>query len=85
VEAGWNRNAPSWVFTNQLRIKDEELDAAQANTAATIHEQVGVSVSDAHLGAVIRNAKAEQITVLTCDPTHIGLVAGDRAITIVSI
>jgi hypothetical protein len=85
VEAGWNRTAPPWAFVNRLRIMDEELGAAQANTAATIHEQVGVSVADAHLGAIIRMATAEQVTVLTSDPTDIGLVAGDRAIVVVAI
>jgi predicted nucleic acid-binding protein len=85
VEAGWDRTAANWAFANGLRIRDETLDASQANTAAMIRRHAEVSVADAHLGAVIRTATAEQITVVTSDPVDIRTVAGDRAVTIVSI
>lgn len=85
VEAGWDRTAISWAFANRLRIEDVTLDAAQANTAASIRERTQASVADAHLGAVIQSTHAEQITVLTSDPGDARLVAGDRRITIVTI
>jgi predicted nucleic acid-binding protein len=85
VEAGWDRTSAAWVFPNRLRIADVPLDAANANTAAAIRSRTGVSVADAHLGAVIQSAPAGQITVLTSDPGDMRRVAGDRAITVVAI
>jgi hypothetical protein len=85
VEAGWDRSSAQWAFPNSLRIDDAVLDASQANTAASIREGTGVSVADAHLGAVIRWTPAEQITVVTSDPSDARFVAGDRRITIVTI
>jgi predicted nucleic acid-binding protein len=85
VEAGWDRTAVSWSFANGLRIADVVLDAAQANTGASIRERTQVSVADAHLGAVIRSSGAEQVTVLTSDPGDARQVAGDRRITVVTI
>ena len=85
VEAGWDRTAASWSFPNSLRIDDAVLDASQANSAASIRAGTGVSVADAHLGAVIRSTPAEQITVVTSDPSEARVVAGDRPITVVTI
>jgi predicted nucleic acid-binding protein len=85
VEAGWDRTSAAWVFPNRLRITDIPLDAAHASTAAAIRSQTGVSVADAHLGAVIRSASAGQITVVTSDPGDMRLVAGDTHITVVTI
>lgn len=85
VEAGWDRAAGSWAFANRLRIADVVLDAAQANTAASIRERTSASVADAHLGAVIRSTGAEQVTVLTSDPGDARVVAGDRRITVIAI
>jgi hypothetical protein len=85
VEAGWDRTEASWTFVNRLRIVDVVLDAAQANTAASIRGRSPASVVDAHLGAVIRSSAADQITVLTSDPGDVRVVAGDRHITIVTI
>jgi predicted nucleic acid-binding protein len=85
VDAGWDRTAVSWSFANGLRIADVVLDAAQANTAASIRERTQVSVADAHLGAVIRSSGAEQVTVLTSDPGDAREVAGDRRITVMTI
>jgi hypothetical protein len=85
VEAGWDRTSPAWAFPNQLRIADIPLDTAYANTAAAIHSRTGVSVADAHLGAVIQSAPADQITVVTSDPGDMRLVAGDKDITIAAI
>jgi predicted nucleic acid-binding protein len=85
VEAGWDRTAASWAFANRLTIADVVLDAAQANTAASIRKRTQASVADAHLGAVIRSNDAEQVTVLTSDPADARAVAGDRRITVVTI
>jgi predicted nucleic acid-binding protein len=85
VEAGWDRTSPAWVFPNRLRIADVPLDAARASTAAAIRHRTGVSVADAHLGAVIQATSAAQITVVTSDPGDMRLVAGGRDITVVAI
>lgn len=85
VEAGWDRTSPAWAFLNRLRIADNPLNSAQANAAAAIRSRSAVSVADAHLGAVIQSAAAEQLTVVTSDPGDMRLVAGDRAITVVAI
>jgi predicted nucleic acid-binding protein len=85
VEAGWDRTSPTWAFPNHLRISDIRLDAAYASTAAAIRSRTGVSVADAHLGAVIQSAPTDQITVVTSDPGDMRLVAGDISITVAAI
>src|ERR1700730_18300403 len=85
VGAGWDRTSPAWAFLNRLRIGDLPLDTAHASTAAAIRSRTGVSVADAHLGAVIQSAPADQITVVTSDPADMRLVAGDRDITVAAI
>jgi predicted nucleic acid-binding protein len=85
VEAGWDRTSPTWAFPNHLRISDIPLDAAYASTAAAIRSRTGVSAADAHLGAVIQSAPADQITIVTSDPGDMHLVAGDRDITVAAI
>jgi predicted nucleic acid-binding protein len=85
VEAGWDRTASAWAFPNRLRITDVPLDAVHANIAAAIRNRTGVSVTDAHLGAVIESAPADRITVVTSDPDDMRLVAGQRQIILVSI
>jgi hypothetical protein len=85
VEAGWDRSAPAWAFPNRLRIADMPLDSIHANTAAVIRNRTGVSVADAHLGAVIQSTAADRITVVTSDPEHMRLVAGTRQIAVVTI
>lgn len=85
AEAGWDRTSPAWAFPNQLRIADIPLDAAAGNTAAAIRGRTGVSVADAHIGAVIRSAPAGPLTVITSDPDDMRLAAGDRRITIATI
>jgi hypothetical protein len=66
-------------------MNDIPLDAAHASAAAAIRNQTGVSVANAHLGAVIQSAPADQITVVTSDPGDMRLVAGDRKITVTAI
>jgi hypothetical protein len=85
AEAGWDRRASSWAFANRLGITDIDLDTPGANTAASIRNKTGVSMADAHLGAVIQSTLALPTTVVTSDPDDIRLVAGDTAMTIVAI
>jgi predicted nucleic acid-binding protein len=85
VEAGWDRRSPRWAFPNRLRIADIPLDTTEASEAAAIRSGNGVSVADAHLGAVIQSASADQLTVITSDTADMHLVAGDKAVTVVAI
>jgi len=85
VEAGWDRTAPAWAFLNRLRISDSSLGPAAASTAAAIRARSGVSVADAHIGAVIGSAEAARITVVTSDPADMRRVAQDKTVTIAAI
>jgi predicted nucleic acid-binding protein len=85
VEAGWDRTSPAWAFPSRLRIVDIPLASAEASAAAAIRGRTGVSVADAHIGAVIQSARADQITVVTSDPGDMRLVAGDKNITVAAI
>ena len=85
AEAGWDRTSPAWAFPNQLRIADIPLDTAAANIAAAIRARTGVCVADAHIGAAIQSAPADQITVISSDPDDMRRIAGDRRITIATI
>ena len=85
VEAGWDRTAPAWAFLNRLRIADAALDTTHADAAAAIRSRAGVSVADAHLGALIRSASSERVTVITSDPDDMRVVAGTTKITVVTI
>jgi hypothetical protein len=85
VEAGWDRTSPAWAFPNRLRITDVPLDPAAASTAAAICAQTGVSVADAHIGAVISAALATRVTVVTSDPANMHRIAGDKSVTVAAI
>jgi predicted nucleic acid-binding protein len=85
VEAGWDRASRAGAFLNRLRITDSPLDPAAANTAAAIRARSGVSVADAHIGAVIGSAQAARITVVTSDPADMRRIAGDKSVTIAAI
>jgi hypothetical protein len=85
VEAGWDRTVPVWAFLNGLRIGDITLDGSSANVAASIRQDVRVSVADAHIGAVIQAATASKVTVITSDPGDIRRVAAGREVNVVTI
>jgi hypothetical protein len=85
AQAGWDRTVAAWALANRLRVADEALGRAEANVAAQIRAATGVSVADAHLGAVLQGSKAQRVTVLTSDPGDVAAVAGSRAVTIVRI
>jgi hypothetical protein len=88
VEAGWNRTQPGAAAINRFRITDCLLDTAAANVAATIRSETGVSVTDSHLGAVVRDLARSPhvaVVVLTSDPDDIARAAAPAPITVVRI
>lgn len=87
VEAGWDRTKPGAAAINRFRIADRVLDTAAANVAATIRSRTGVSVTDAHLGAVVRHLEqaTSAVVVLTSDPDDIRLAAAPVPVTVVRI
>ena len=80
VEAGWDRTRPAASAINRLRVADHTLDAGAANVAATIADELTVSVADAHVGAAVRSLPHDEVLVLTSDPGDITRVAGDRPV-----
>jgi hypothetical protein len=87
VEAGWDRRTPRAASLNRLRIADMELDTAAADVAAQIVADTGVSVADAHIGAVVRSTSGagNDVIVLTSDPRDISRAAGDAAVVALRI
>lgn len=85
VEAGWDRSNPAAAAVNRFRIGDVALDAGSANVAAGIVVRTGLSVADAHVGAVIRTTSADEIVVLTSDPTDMASAAAPRKVTAIRI
>lgn len=84
VESGWNRTDPAAAFANRLRASDHVLDRRTADVAASIRRHLGVSVADAHIGAVIRERRGPT-RVITSDPGDIRLVAGDAPVIVIPI
>jgi hypothetical protein len=74
VEAGWNRRDPDAAVVNRLRIDDVALDPLAANEAAGIRSSLGVSVVDAHLGAVLGVTTGPH-AVLTSDADDLRRIA----------
>lgn len=85
VEAGWDRSEPGSAAINRYRVQDAPLDAASANVAAALVNRTGVSVADAHIGAVIRGLTGDEVVVLTSDPAEMVRVSTPRPITAVRI
>jgi predicted nucleic acid-binding protein len=85
VEAGWDRTAPAWAFVNRFPIADIPLDTSYADAAAGIAKRTGVSVADAHLGAAIQATDADQVTVITSDPSDMRKVAEGRQVNVVTL
>ena len=85
MEAGWDRTAAAWAFINRFPITDIPLDPGHANVAAGIANRTGISVADAHLGAAIRAAEADHVTILTSDPADLRKVAEGRRIKVVAL
>lgn len=74
VEAGWNRRDPGAAVVNRLRIDDLALDTLAGNEAAAIRSSLGVSVADAHLGAVLGATEGPH-AVLTSDTGDLRRIA----------
>lgn len=85
VEAGWDRSEPGAAAINRYRVADTPLDAVTANVAASIVNRTGVSVADAHIGAVVRSLEGDEVVVLTSDPDDMVRVSTPRPITAVRI
>lgn len=85
VEAGWDRSSPTASAINRFRVADAVLDASATDLAAEIVNRTGVSVADAHVGAVIRALVAEEAVVLTSHPKDMVVVSAPKAITAVRI
>lgn len=84
VEAAWNRSDPRTSSLNRFRVLDRPLDTGAANLAAEILERIGVSVADAHVGAVAQTAIGD-VVILTSDPGDMVRVAAPKSITAVRI
>lgn len=84
VEAGWDRSDPRTSAVNRLRVLDRPLDTGAANLAAKILDRTGVSVADAHIGAVVQSLIGD-VVVLTSDPDDMIRVAAPKSITAVGI
>jgi hypothetical protein len=74
VEAGWIRQAAGGAAINRLRAEDAPLDAASADRAAGVRADLGVSVTDAHLAAVL-DVTAGPHAVLTSDVDDLRRIA----------
>lgn len=86
AEAGWDRTSPEAAFVNLLRVRDFPLDTESADVAAALVSALGVSVADAHIGAVIRARHGSAaITVLSSDPGDMRTVAGTAEVTVVRL
>lgn len=87
VEAGWNQIDPAAAAAgiNRYRVTDAPLDGSTANVAAGIVSRTGVSVADAHSGAVALSLTSDDIVVLTSDPHDMIRAASPRAITALRI
>lgn len=85
VEAGWDRSEPGAAAINRYPVADAPLDAGTANVAAGIVNRTGVSVADAHIGAVVRSLAGDAVVVLTSDPDDMVRVTTPRPITAVRI
>ena len=84
AEAGWDRTDARSATINRLRIADRPLDGVTANLVASIIGRTGVSVADAHVGAVARGAVGD-VVVLTSDPGDMVRVSSPTTITAVRI
>lgn len=85
VEAGWDRSDPRAAAINRFRVLDHTLDRGVANSAAGILRRTGVSVADAHLGAVIQTMTDDDVVVLTSDPDDMVRVAAPKPITAIRV
>lgn len=79
VEAGWDRASARAAPINRLRLDDMALDAPAADRAARARSALGISVADAHLGAVLAVTPAPH-AVLTSDVADMRRITGHLGI-----
>ncbi|HVE46429.1 MAG TPA: hypothetical protein VNA57_06745 [Acidimicrobiales bacterium] len=84
VEAAWDRSDPRVPYVNRFRVLDRRLDTPAANLAAGILGRTGVSVADAHIGAVAQTLTGD-VVILTSDPRDMLRVSAPRSIRAVRI
>lgn len=86
VEAGWDKRTPRAAAINRLRIDDMPLDTAAADCAARMRAQLGVSVADAHLAAVLDSTGGPH-AVITSDTDDVRRIAAslDLELNIVAV
>ena len=70
---------------NRFRIGDGPLDSPTANGAAAIVALTGLSVADAHTGALAQSLTGGDVVVLTSDPRDMVRAASPVAIRAVRI
>jgi hypothetical protein len=86
VEAGCVRTSPETNLFNSLRIADAPLGTDEADAAARIRFETGVSVVDAHIGATVQSmAGTGPITIVSSDPDDLATVAGAVQVTLVTL
>ena len=87
TEAGWDRTLPEWSLANQVGVADVALSPVLANVAATIRfsGRVPLSVTNAHIGAVVQSSDASLVTVITSDPADVRAACGNVAAVIVTL
>lgn len=85
VEAGWVRSESNAAGINRYRLTDAPLDGPTTDVAAGIVHRTGVSVADAHIGAVIRSLAGEEVVVLTSDPHDMVRVSTPQPITTIRV
>lgn len=85
VEARWDRSAGSAAAINRFPVVDGVLDGAAANVGAEIVGRTGVSVADAHVGAVVQGLIADDVVVLTRDPEDMVRVSAPTTIRAIGI
>jgi len=74
VEACWDRQAPGSAVINQLRVGDITLDSTAADLAARARAELGVSIADSHIAAVLCTEPGPH-AVVTSDAEDIRRIA----------
>jgi hypothetical protein len=78
VEAGWDRTSPGAAIINRLRARDAALGTLEADRATRLRSVLGISVTDAHVGAVAEVA-TEPVAIVTSDRHDTRRILGQLA------
>ena len=85
AEAGWDRSGSGAAAINRFPVADVPLDAGTAHVVDGIVSRTGVSVADAHIGAVVHALAGDEVVALTSNPDDMVRVSTPRPITAVRI